>query len=182
MTEKKCGFSPKDLLINGRSLADIEQEEKKLKADFEDFVGSTIKTLQILIVNDKQKQKKIDALEKALADFMAQIIKGEIKMKFKQVLFNIVVYAMLGWSIISAVHAALPEQYQIPEFTNMVALISGSSTALVGSAGLFIKSWLAKASTTADYRNNRRSIYEKFLILEYLKDGLKGQLRRKQKT
>lgn len=67
---------PKDLLINGRSLADIEQEEKKLKADFEDFVGSTIKTLQILIVNDKQKQKKIDALEKALADFMAQIIKG----------------------------------------------------------------------------------------------------------
>lgn len=67
---------PKDLLINGRSLADIEQEEKKLKVDFEDFVGSTIKTLQILIVNDKQKQKKIDALEKALADFMAQIIKG----------------------------------------------------------------------------------------------------------
>ncbi len=67
---------PKDLLINGRSLADIEQEEKKLKADYEDFVGSTIKTLQILIVNDKQKQKKIDALEKALADFMAQIIKG----------------------------------------------------------------------------------------------------------
>ena len=61
---------------NGRTLADIEQEEKKLKADFEDFVGSTIKTLQILIVNDKQKQKKIDALEKALADFMAQIIKG----------------------------------------------------------------------------------------------------------
>lgn len=67
---------PEDISVNGRTLADIEQEEKKLKVDFEDFVGSTIKTLQILIVNDKQKQKKIDALEKALADFMAQIIKG----------------------------------------------------------------------------------------------------------
>jgi len=100
-------------------------------------------------------------------------------MKFKQVLFNIVVYAMLGWSIISAVHAALPEQYQIPEFTNMVALISGSSTALVGSAGLFIKSWLAKASTTADTK--QAEIYEKFLILVDEYKGLKGQLEENKK-
>ena len=67
---------PKDLLINGRSLADIENELKMLKVSYDDFRENTIKTLQILVVNDKQNRKNLEKQEKALADFMAQVIKG----------------------------------------------------------------------------------------------------------
>lgn len=67
---------PENIIVNGRSLAEIENELKVLKASYDDFRENTIKTLQILVVNDKQNRKNLEKQEKALADFMAQVIKG----------------------------------------------------------------------------------------------------------
>lgn len=67
---------PEDISVNGRTLADIENELKMLKVSYDDFRENTIKTLQILVVNDKQNRKNLEKQEKALADFMAQVIKG----------------------------------------------------------------------------------------------------------
>lgn len=65
----------------------------------------------------------------------------------KRKLFNIIVYGLLAYSFLAGVHASLPTEYQIDGFTNLTALVSGASTALVGSAGLYLKSLLTKTQT-----------------------------------
>ena len=68
--------TPESLVINGRTLAEIENEAKVLKVAFDDFKANTLLTLEKLIVSDKQNKKQIEKQEKALADFMSSIIKG----------------------------------------------------------------------------------------------------------
>lgn len=65
-------------------------------------------------------------------------------------LLNVVVYGLLVYSILAGVHASLPVEYQISGFSNLTALVSGASTALVGSAGVYLKSLLKKTETTTD--------------------------------
>ena len=74
----------------------------------------------------------------------------------KTKIFNIVVYAMLFWSILSAGYLALPAEYQemLPQMNWLVAVISGGSTALLGSGGLAVQAYLAKAKTTSDTKFN----------------------------
>jgi len=75
-------------------------------------------------------------------------------MKIK--IFNVVVYSMLGWSILSATYLALPIEYQemIPQFNWLTALISGGSTALLGTGGLAVKTWLTNAKVQSDEKYN----------------------------
>lgn len=70
----------------------------------------------------------------------------------KAKIFNVVVYSMLGWSILSAVYLALPVEYQemLPQMNWLTAVISGGSTALLGSGGLAVQSFMTKAKVTAD--------------------------------
>lgn len=69
----------------------------------------------------------------------------------KKAIFNIITYSMLIWSILCAVYTALPSEYQIiPEFTWLTALISGGSTALLGSGGLIVNSFLNKTKTSTN--------------------------------
>lgn len=76
----------------------------------------------------------------------------------KKALFNVTVYSMLGWSIISAGYFALPEHIQalIPQFNWMSALISGSSTALLGFGGVAVQQYISRANVKAT---------EKFMLL-----------------
>ena len=92
-------------------------------------------------------------------------MKDETKLKLKNGIFNVVVYSMLGWSIISAVYMALPIEYQemLPQISWVTALISGSSTALVGSGGLAVKSFLNRAKIKSDEKYNM--LGDKFLTL-----------------
>lgn len=91
----------------------------------------------------------------------------------KTKLFNITVYAMLGWSIVSAVYVALPVEYQamIPQFNWLTAVVSGGSTLLLGSGGLAVQAWLSKARTTSDAKYNL--LAEKFLTLTQKYDEIK---------
>lgn len=65
----------------------------------------------------------------------------------KKKLLNIGVYSMLGWSILSAGYLILPVEIQnmIPQMNWFTALISGGSTFLLGSGGLFITNMLNKS-------------------------------------
>lgn len=92
----------------------------------------------------------------------------------KTKLFNVIVYGLLFYSILTGVHAALPEQYQIAGFTNITALISGASTALVGSAGLAMKSWLTSAKVTAETK--QIEIYKEFIKIAEDYKALKVEL------
>lgn len=83
----------------------------------------------------------------------------------KAKIFNVVVYSMLGWSILSAVYLALPVEYQemLPQMNWLTAVISGGSTALLGSGGLAVQSFMTKAKVTADTKYV--DIVSKFLKL-----------------
>lgn len=72
--------------------------------------------------------------------------------KIKTALFNITVYSMLAWSILSAVYVALPVEYQamLPQMNWITAVISGGSTALIGTGGLVVRSWLDNARKVSD--------------------------------
>lgn len=74
----------------------------------------------------------------------------------KTKLFNFTVYAMLGWSIVSAGYMALPPDIQamIPQFNWLTAVISGGSTLLLGTGGLAVQTWLAKAKTSSTAKYN----------------------------
>lgn len=67
---------PEELLINGKPLSELESEVKVLNESYSDFRENTLKTLEKLIVSDKQNKKLIDQHAKALENFMAQVIKG----------------------------------------------------------------------------------------------------------
>lgn len=67
-------------------------------------------------------------------------------------LFNVTVYSMLGWSILSATYLALPIELQemLPQMNWITAVVSGGSTALLGTGGLTVKTLLMKAKTDSN--------------------------------
>lgn len=71
-------------------------------------------------------------------------------MKFKKILFNVIVYSMLAYTVFAGVHSVLPTEYQIEGFSNISALLSGGGTGLLGTAGIYIKSLLAKSGVETD--------------------------------
>lgn len=91
----------------------------------------------------------------------------------KKVLFNIVIYTMLGWSVLSAVYLALPVEYQemLPDFNWLTALISGGSTALLSTGALTVQSFLNKSKTTTNetftlLKDNYSEIVNEYKILK----------------
>ena len=98
----------------------------------------------------------------------------------KKILLNVVIYSMLGWSVLSAVYLALPIEYQamLPEFNWLTALISGGSTALLGTGGLALQNFLTKAKVTthdtfAMLKNNYAEIVNEYKILKAQYEELK---------
>lgn len=93
--------------------------------------------------------------------------------KFKKVLFDIVVYAMLVWTIVSAGYISLPPEYQalIPQFNWLTALISGGTTGVLGLAGVTVKSFITRAKTESDAKyqllaNEYLQVVEQYKILQ----------------
>lgn len=84
-------------------------------------------------------------------------------MKLKNALFNVLVYSMLAWSILSAAYVSLPPEYQalIPQFNWLTALISGGATGVVGIAGLTFKAFIGNAKIESDKKYQT-------LVKEYL--------------
>ena len=110
----------------------------------------------------------------------------------KKALFNIVVYGMLAWTMITAGYMALPIEIQemLPQMNWITAVISGSSTLLVGSGGLAVQSFLLKARTASDSKykvvadkylevaDAYNSLDTKYDNLENKYDGLKESVDR----
>lgn len=67
---------PEEIIVNNRTLDEIESEARVLKIAFDEFRETTLMTLERLIVSDKQNRKLLERQQKALADFMASVIKG----------------------------------------------------------------------------------------------------------
>lgn len=67
---------PEEIIVNNRTLDEIESEARVLKIAFDEFRETTLMTLERLIVSDKQNRKLLEQQQKALADFMASVIKG----------------------------------------------------------------------------------------------------------
>lgn len=76
----------------------------------------------------------------------------------KKILFDVTVYSMLIWSVISFGYFGLPENVQamLPQFNWVSSLISGSSTALMGFGGVAVQQYIALAKKKAD---------EKYMLL-----------------
>lgn len=98
----------------------------------------------------------------------------------KKILLNVVIYSMLGWSVLSAVYLALPIEYQamLPEFNWLTALISGGSTALLGTGGLALQNFLTKAKVTTNdtfamLKDNYAEIVNEYRILKAQYEELK---------
>lgn len=74
----------------------------------------------------------------------------------KSKLFNVVVYGMLGYSMLNGVYFALPVELQemIPQYNAMVAAVGGVSGALFGFGGLKVQEYLNRAKTQADEKFN----------------------------
>ncbi len=74
----------------------------------------------------------------------------------KQKLFNVAIYGMLAYSLLNAGYIALPIEYQemIPQYNQLVALVSGGATFLIGSGGLAVQSFINKAKHEADSKFN----------------------------
>lgn len=96
----------------------------------------------------------------------------------KKALFNIVVYALLLWSLLTGVYAVLPQDVKdlIPQFNGLTAIISGGSAALIGSGGLVFKTWLAKAQTESN--DKYKDVVEKFLMITDKYGELANQYKR----
>ena len=90
----------------------------------------------------------------------------------KAKIFNLTIYIMLGWSILSAVYLALPIEYQemLPQMNWLTAVISGGSTALLGTGGLAVKTWLTNAKVQSD--SKYALLADKFLNLTTKYDDL----------
>lgn len=100
----------------------------------------------------------------------------------KKFLFNAVVYGLLGWSILTGVYQVLPQETKdlIPHFNELSALISGGSAALIGSGGLFFKSWVAKATTESNEKY--KATVEKFLVVTEKYNDLVNEYKRLEAT
>lgn len=99
----------------------------------------------------------------------------------KTKLFNVLVYTMLGWSVLSAVYLALPVEYQamIPQFNWLTALISGGSTGLLGTGALTVQSFLNKAKATSNetftlLKDNYTEIVNEYKILKIQLEEVKS--------
>jgi len=99
----------------------------------------------------------------------------------KTKLFNVLVYTMLGWSVLSAVYLALPVEYQamIPQFNWLTALISGGSTGLLGTGALAVQSFLNKAKATSNetftlLKDNYTEIVNEYKILKIQLEEVKS--------
>ena len=99
----------------------------------------------------------------------------------KTKIFNVLVYTMLGWSVLSAVYLALPVEYQamIPEFNWLTALISGGSTGLLGTGALAVQSFLNKAKATSNdtftlLKDNYTEIVNEYKILKIQLEEVKS--------
>lgn len=85
-------------------------------------------------------------------------------MKIKGKLFNIGVYTLLGYSILSFVYLSLPVEYQdILDLDWLTALVSGSSTFLLGSGAVAVRAFLAKAKN--EQLDMNKTATEKYLSL-----------------
>jgi hypothetical protein len=91
----------------------------------------------------------------------------DIEMKkdrnIKGKLFNLAVYTMLAWSVISAGYLALPIelQEQLPQMNWLTAVVSGGATFLLGSGGLAVQSMLLKMKKSNSEKDNL--MVDKFL-------------------
>lgn len=101
----------------------------------------------------------------------------------KTKLFNVLIYTMLGWSVLSAVYLALPVEYQemLPQMNWLTALISGGSTALLGTGGLAVQTFLTKAKATTNetfsmLKENYSEIVNEYRILKAQYNELKSTL------
>lgn len=85
--------------------------------------------------------------------------------KFIASLFNLAIYAMLLWAVLSAVYMALDPVHQetFSFMTKGIALVGGSSTFLLGSGGLTIKHFLNK--TENENAKNYFELAGKFVTL-----------------
>ena len=99
----------------------------------------------------------------------------------KTKIFNVLIYTMLGWSVLSAVYLALPIEYQamIPEFNWLTALISGGSTGLLGTGALAVQSFLNKAKATSNdtfnlLKDNYTEIVNEYKILKIQLEEVKS--------
>jgi hypothetical protein len=74
----------------------------------------------------------------------------------KTKIFNIVVYTMLSWSMLSAGYLALPVEYQemIPQMNWLMAVVGGGSTLLLGSGGLAVNAYINKARIESNAKYN----------------------------
>lgn len=74
----------------------------------------------------------------------------------KQKLFNAVVYGMLTFSLINGIYVALPPEVQalIPQYNDLVAMVSGGASALMGFGGLMVREYINKAKAEADAKFN----------------------------
>lgn len=84
-------------------------------------------------------------------------------MKIKNAIFNVLVYSMLGWTILSATYVSLPPDIQalVPQFNWLTAVISGGATGVMGIAGVSLKAFINKAQGESDTKY-------KLLAHEYL--------------
>jgi len=90
----------------------------------------------------------------------------------KQKIFNVVVYSMLAYTMLNAGYITLPVEYQemIPQWNQLVAIVSGGSTFLLGMGGLTVQSYLNNAKHEADSKFNL--LAQNYLNLEKKYDGL----------
>lgn len=74
----------------------------------------------------------------------------------KQKLFNVVVYGMLTFSLINGVYVALPPEVQalIPQYNDLVAMVSGGASALIGLGGLKVQDYLNRAKIESETKFN----------------------------
>ena len=87
----------------------------------------------------------------------------------KRKLFNVVIYGMLFWSMLSAIYVTLPPNYQamLPFMNTGTAIVGGFTTLLTGTGGLAVQHYLRK---TSDYNADlNKALVDKviYIIDEY---------------
>ena len=94
----------------------------------------------------------------------------------KNKIFNLVTYSFLAYSILCAVFVSLPQEYQdtLPQFNWLTALISGGSTALIGTGGIVISSLMNKTKQETSLQFT--AISEKYIEMKNSYHSMKNEL------